>query len=52
MTFFIKIPDDYVKLARATDEKHCGTQAGADGPVLRRLRALAPIHGIVVGANG
>ena len=47
-----KIPDDYVKLARATDEKHCGTQAGADGPVLRRLRALAPIHGIVVGANG
>ena len=47
-----KIPGDYVKLARATDEKHCGTQAGADGPVLRRLRALAPIHGIVVGANG
>ena len=47
-----KIPDDYVKLARATDEKHCGTQAGADGPVLHRLRALAPIHGIVVGANG
>jgi hypothetical protein len=47
-----KIPDDYVKLARATDEKHYGTQAGADGPVLRRLRALAPIQGIFVGASG
>jgi hypothetical protein len=47
-----KIPSDYVKLARATDEKRCGTQAGADGPVLRRLRALAPTHGAVVGASG
>ena len=47
-----KIPDEYVKLARTTDERYCGTHAGADGPVLHRLRALAPIYGIVVGANG
>jgi hypothetical protein len=47
-----KIPGDYVKLARATDEKHCGTQTGSDGHVPRRLRALAPTHGIAVGANG
>jgi hypothetical protein len=47
-----EIPGEYETLARATDRKHCGTEAGAEGPVLRRLRALAPIRGIVVGANG
>jgi hypothetical protein len=44
------IPGDYVKLARATNEKHCAMQAGADGPVLHRLRALTPRHGIVSAA--
>ena len=47
-----EIPGEYETLARATDRKHCGTEAGAEGPVLRRLRALAPTRGIVVGANG
>ena len=34
------------------DERFCGTQAGADGPVLQRLRSFGPILGLVVGHFG
>jgi hypothetical protein len=46
------IPQDYEDLARAADRKYCATAAGVDGPILLHLRSLAPVHGLVVGANG
>jgi hypothetical protein len=47
-----KIPGEYEAKARAADVKYCHTARGTDGPVLLRLRALAPVNGLVVGANG
>jgi hypothetical protein len=47
-----KIAGDYESLARNADVKYCGTPVGADGPLLLRLRQLAPVSGLVVGANG
>jgi hypothetical protein len=47
-----QIPGEYEHNARAADEKYCGTARGEDGPILRRLRVLAPVKGLVVGANG
>jgi hypothetical protein len=47
-----KISGDYENLARTADVKYCGTPVGADGPLLLRLRQLAPVNGLVVGANG
>ena len=38
--------------ARKVDEKYCGTQHGADGPVLRRLRSFGPVVPLVVGHFG
>jgi hypothetical protein len=47
-----EIAGGYETLARAADVKYCGTPVGADGPLLLRLRQLAPVNGLVVGANG
>ena len=39
--------------ARDVDAAYCGVPRGAgDGPVLRRLRELGPVRGLVVGAFG
>ena len=47
-----QIPSEYENLARAADVEYCRTPVGADGPLLHRLRELAPVNGLVVGANG
>jgi hypothetical protein len=47
-----EIAGEYERLARDADAKYCGTPVGADGPLLFRLRQLAPVIGLVVGANG
>ena len=46
------ISAEYERLARAADVRHCGTPVGDDGPILHRLRELAPVYGLVIGANG
>ena len=47
-----QIPGEYEKLARKADAKYCQTPAGVEGPILLHLRSLAPVYGLVVGANG
>jgi hypothetical protein len=47
-----QIPGEYEGLARKADGKYCRTPAGVDGPILLHLRSLAPVYGLVVGANG
>jgi hypothetical protein len=47
-----RIAGEYETLARRADARYCGTMPGTDGPLLLRLRALAPVNGLVVGANG
>jgi len=47
-----RIPGEYEKLARQADAKYCQTPAGVEGPILLHLRSLAPVYGLVVGANG
>ena len=47
------VPGEYERHARDVDAACCGVPRGAgDGPVLRRLRELGPVRGLVVGAFG
>ena len=47
-----KIQAERERDARRIDERFCGVQPGADGPVLNRLRSFGPIVGLVVGHFG
>ena len=38
--------------ARALDRRWCGTQAGAQGPIERRLMQYGPVFGLAVGGFG
>ncbi len=47
-----EIPTEYEQRARQADLQYCGTRPGEVGPVTTRLRAMAPVRGLVVGAYG
>ena len=43
---------EYIKKARNTDQKYCGTVRGTTGPVETKLGSLGEVKGVVVGAFG
>ena len=43
---------EYIKKARNTDQKYCGTLQGNTGPVETKLGSLGEVKGVVVGAFG
>ena len=43
---------EYIKKARNTDQKYCGTVQGTTGPVETKLGTLGEVKGVVVGAFG
>ena len=46
------LPAEYVTKAQEIDTKFCGTPAGSQGPVERKLRSYDPVRGLVFGAWG
>jgi len=46
------LPAEYAAKAREVDQRYCGTERGAVGPVQARLRTLEPVRGLVFGAWG
>ena len=55
MYFFAKrtdaLPGEYLRKARDTDRTYCGTVAGDQGPVERRLLGFPPLIKLVMGPN-
>ena len=47
-----RIQTEYDNKARALDRRWCGTQAGAQGPIERRLMQYGPVFGLAVGGFG
>ena len=47
-----QLHQEYVKKARSTDTKYCGTLAGVTGPVETKLVTMGHVEGLVFGAFG
>ena len=46
------IPGEYAGKAQEVDERFCGAQPGAAGPVTRKLQSFGAVKGLVFGAWG